>query len=181
MGIRVINSNTENEIEWRIRQDINTARMIYNYTLERLAFQVQLIVLRTPLTSAIKNNDTDTLKQLRSLIRKDPHDPAENSSLDMLNVVDAHGNIIYSPSNPEFRGDNISYDNVLKKCLRAKIPVSSGELLSLETIKRGKPPAPRQSSRKSSDRGHDTQGCIPHFRQPSIPGWSTGWGNPFKQ
>jgi len=139
VGIRVINNNTENEMERRIRQDINTARVIYNYTLERLAFQIQFIALRTPLTSAIKNNDIDTLKQLNKLIRKDPHDPAENSSLDMLNVVDAHGNIIYSPSNPDFRGDSISYDNVLKKCLREKIPASSGELLSLEAIKRENP------------------------------------------
>lgn len=138
VGIRVINNNTKQEIGRRILQDINTARMIYNFTLERLIFRVQFIALGTPLASAIKNNNMDTLKQLNKLIGKDPLNQAERSGMDMLNIVDAQGNIIYSPSSPAFRG-NIYYDDVLKKCLREKIPASSGELLSLEAIKRENP------------------------------------------
>lgn len=136
VGIRVIDQNTEEEIERRVRQDITVARMIYHDTLDRLAFQVEHIALSIPLVNAIEGNDTQGPATLDGLIEKLYR--AQGYGLDMLILTDAEGQAVLNPFNPSMKR-SMSYDSLLQKCLREKTPQSSTALLTLEALKEENP------------------------------------------
>ncbi len=73
---------------------------------------------------------------LRSLIRHEQGTQRQDDSiyLDMLSVVDARGNVLYRAANREAKGDNISWDPVIKNCIEKKSPQSSTELMSTQYI-----------------------------------------------
>ncbi|MBW2545539.1 MAG: cache domain-containing protein [Deltaproteobacteria bacterium] len=131
------------EAQRRVRQDINTARLIYEYNMERLAFQVRSIALRSHLDGATSSGDTLALEDLKRLIRagaegKDGQVPG-GMWLDMLFLVDAEGTVLYRAFNPTVKGDNVLWDPVIRECLDKKTPLSSTELISSERIERENP------------------------------------------
>jgi len=143
VGIKIISRNTMDEAQRRVRQDINTARLIYEYNMERLAFQVRSIALRSHLDGATSSGDTLALEDLKRLIRagaegKDGQVP-EGMWLDMLFLVDAEGTVLYRAFNPAVKGDNVLWDPVIRECLDKKTPLSSTELISSERIERENP------------------------------------------
>ncbi len=50
VGIKIISDSTMNEAQRKVQQDINTAKLVYGYSLERLAFHVSSVALQSPLT-----------------------------------------------------------------------------------------------------------------------------------
>ncbi|MBW2595397.1 MAG: cache domain-containing protein [Deltaproteobacteria bacterium] len=143
VGIKIISRNTMDEAQRRVRQDINTARLIYEYNMERLAFQVRSIALRSHLDGATSSGDTLALEDLKRLIRagaegKDGQVPG-GMWLDMLFLVDAEGTVLYRAFNPTVKGDNVLWDPVIRECLDKKTPLSSTELISSERIERENP------------------------------------------
>jgi two-component system NtrC family sensor kinase len=144
VGIRIINKNTIAEVQRKVQQDINTARLIFDYNMTSLKSQIQCVALRTPLKETVQSRNIDALENLIGLIRDDTA-PSDNSvGLDMLAVVDAEGNVLYRASNPGVRGDNIMWDVVVRKCLDEGVPQSSVEIIPAEVINRENP---RLSSR----------------------------------
>jgi len=143
VGIKIISRNTVDEAQRRVQQDINTARLIYEHNMERLAFQVRCIALRSDLDDAISSGDMLALKDLKGLIRTGMEVKNEQITecmcLDMLFLVDARGNVLYRASNPVARGDNVLWDPVIRECLDKKTPLSSTELISSERIERENP------------------------------------------
>ncbi|MFY9397445.1 MAG: cache domain-containing protein [Desulfomonilia bacterium] len=135
VGITTINKNTLDEVQRKVQQDINTARLIYRHALERLQYQLEFISLRSPLEEAIRMNDPAPLAGLEGLIRTDPQHSDDHRSLDMLTLVDSQGRVIYRVANPGAKGDIILWDPVVRKCLHEKKPQTSGVVMSLETIK----------------------------------------------
>ncbi len=61
VGIKIISSNTMDEAQRKVQQDINTAKLIYGYNMERLAFQIRCVALRSPLGDAISSGDVSSL------------------------------------------------------------------------------------------------------------------------
>ena len=143
VGIKIISTNTMDEAQRRVQQDINTAKLIYEHDMERLAFQVRCVVLRSHLDEAISSGDMLALEDLNGLIRtgveiKDG--PGTGCAcLDMLSLVDAEGTVRYRASNPAVKGDNVWWDPVIRECLDKKTPLSATELISSERIKRENP------------------------------------------
>jgi len=135
VGITTINKSTLDEVQRKVQQDINTAKLIYRHALERLEYQLEFIYLRSPLQEAILNNDPGALSGLEGLIRTGTHYFDDRRALDMLTLVDANGRVIYRVANPEAKGDVILWDPVVRKCLYEKKPQASAVVMSLETIK----------------------------------------------
>jgi len=143
VGIKIISDSTMDEAQRKVQQDINTAKLIYGYNMERLAFQVRCVALRTPLEAAISSGDMTGLEDLKRLIRRGTETRDEQGSecicIDMLSVVDAQGTVLYRASNPEIKGDTVLWDPVIRKCLEEGVPLSSTELIPLEWIRRENP------------------------------------------
>lgn len=143
VGIKIISRNTMDEAQRRVRQDINTARLIYEHDMEKLAFQVRCIALRSHLDEVISSGDMLALEDLDGLIRegleiKDGHGTG-CACLDMLSLVDAEGTVLYRASNPAVKGDNVLWDPVIRECLDKKTPLSATVLISSERIERENP------------------------------------------
>ncbi len=143
VGIRVMNKSTVNEVQRRVQQDINTAKLIYNYNMEKLASQIRYIALRFPLHDTIDSNNLHIREELKRLIHEGTK-PSGNQKdsgmrIDMLSLVDANGTVLYRVFNPEISGDNILRDPVVRKCLEEKAPILSTELMPLQGIKKGNP------------------------------------------
>jgi two-component system NtrC family sensor kinase len=134
VGIRVINKNTIGEVQRKVQQDINTARLIFDYSMGSLKSQIQCVALRTPLKDTVRSQNFIALENLKGLIRDTTETAEDCIGIDMLAVVDAAGNVLYRVSNPPASGDNIMWDPVVKRCLEEGTEQSSTELLSIKAI-----------------------------------------------
>lgn len=135
VGITTINKNTIDEVQRKVQQDINTAKLVYKHNLERLEYQLQFISLRSPMHDAILNNNFEPLEDLKVLIRSGTYQSSEHMALDMLTLVDKNGRVIYRAANPLASGDSILWDSVVRSCLLERKPKSSPEIMSLDIIK----------------------------------------------
>lgn len=136
VGIRVINESTINEVQRRVRQDINTARLIYDYNMERLQSQVRFIASRFPLVETVKSGSFDSLDGLHDLLRRDLHLRDESQCLDMLSIVDAEGTVRFRASASSVTGDDALWEPVIKRCIDEKTPQASTQLMPNEVILR---------------------------------------------
>jgi len=138
ISIWTINKNTIDEVQNRVRQDINTAKLIYNQTLEKIASRILFTAERSDLQVIMVNHDYNKMGILRSLIRYE-HKPSiqgDDIYLDMVTVTDARGNVLYRAANPKVRGDNILWLPIVKKCLENQSLQLSTELMSINEILR---------------------------------------------
>ena len=88
VGIHIISRSTMDEAQRKVQQDINTAKLVYGHNMERLAFQVRCVALRSPLEEVISSGDVSSLADLKRLIRsgtKAPDGPGTDCiCIDML-------------------------------------------------------------------------------------------------
>jgi two-component system NtrC family sensor kinase len=141
VSIWTINKSTIDEVQNRVRQDINTAKLIYNQTLEKIASHILFTAERSDLQVLMANRAYVNMESLRSLIRNEQKTTpqGDDMTLDMITVVNAHGNVLYRVANPEVRGDSMLWLPVVKKCLENKALQLSTELISIKNILRENP------------------------------------------
>jgi two-component system NtrC family sensor kinase len=136
ISIWTINKITIDEVQNRVRQDINTAKLIYNNTLDNIASRIQFIVEGHDPNKIIKNHNLLKMENLKVLIETNPRMQISNDHmfLDMLTLIDASGKVLYRAANPQSKGDNILWDPLVRNCIEKKSRVSSTELMSIEHI-----------------------------------------------
>jgi two-component system NtrC family sensor kinase len=141
ISVWTINRSTIAEVQNRVRQDINTAKLIYNNTLERITSLIQFTAEGADLHEPVTEQDIARMGHLRGLIRKETGAQTQDNHifLDMLTLVDTGGNVLYRAGNPGIRGDNLLQDPVVRNCIEKKTPLSSTELMSIESILRENP------------------------------------------
>jgi len=145
VGIRVIDENTVNEVRGRVQQDINTAKLIYNYSIEKLACRIRYIALQFSLHETTASGTLHVGEELKRLIHEGTQiscTPKDSyyMSIDMLSLVDADGTVLYRAFNPGVSGDNVLLeDPVVRKCLEEKTLQSATELMPIRLIERENP------------------------------------------
>jgi len=139
VGIRAINKNTIDEVQRKVEDDLNVARLIYNNSLEGLSSQLQSVSVRTSLHNAIYSKKLAEMGDLTRLVRRRLDLSHDHLGLDMLSIVDAGGRVLYRVSNPGLKGDSILWDPIVKRCLDERTPVFSTELMTMHEIERENP------------------------------------------
>ena len=141
VGIWTINKSTMDEVQNRVRQDINTAKLIYNHTLERIVSLIQFSAEGSDLYEALGDGKKQRLEHLNGLIRHVQviQTSGEHPFLDMLSVVDMNGKVLYRAANPKISGDDMLWDPVVRKCIETGAPQASTELIPIEKIIRENP------------------------------------------
>jgi two-component system NtrC family sensor kinase len=136
IGTWTINKSTIAEVQDRVQQDINTAKLIYNNTLERIVSLIQFSAEGSDLNDAMADHTLDEMEGLRGFIRSGvaTHAGDDHLFLDMITVVDHRGNVLLRAANPGVSGDNILQDPVVKACIEKKSPQASTELMSIHAI-----------------------------------------------
>ncbi len=133
VSIWTINRSTIAEVQNRVRQDINTAKLIYHNKLDKILSVIQFTAEGTDLCSVMKKKDLSGLEQhMRGLMRKgvDASSAGGNTQLDMLTLVDENGKVLYRAANPWETGDSLRGDALVRKCMETKRPVVSTEIMS---------------------------------------------------
>ncbi len=141
VGIWTINKSTMDEVQNRVRQDINTAKLIYNHTLERIVSLTQFSAEGSDLYEAFAVGKRQRLESLNGLIRHVQviQTSGEHPFLDMLSVVDVNGKVLYRATNRNIKGDDMLWDPVVRKCIKTGAPQASTELIPIEKIIRENP------------------------------------------
>ena len=136
VGIWTINKSTMDEVQNRVRQDINTAKLIYNHTLEKMASLIQFSVEGSDLYEVFTVGKQQRLEGLDGLIRHVQviQTSGEHPFLDMLSVVDMNGKVLYRSTNRNVNGDDMLWDPVVRKCIETQAPQSSTELIPIDKI-----------------------------------------------
>ena len=141
VSIWTINKYNINEVENRVRQDINTAKLIYNNKMDKIMYLIQFTAEGSDLRKLITTNNVRGMAYLKRLIRQelDVQQRNEHVFLDMLTVVDGTGKVLYRVPNPSVFGDTLLNDSVVKNCISAKVPLSSTELMPIQSILKENP------------------------------------------
>jgi len=141
ISIWTINRSTIAEVQNRARQDINTAQLIYNNTLERIMSQVRFCAEGTDVHEFITRHDISRMAYLKRVMRENFEQQPQRYQifLDMLTLIDTTGNVLYRVGNPKLRRDNLLQDPFIKACIEKKLPIASTELMSIENILKENP------------------------------------------
>jgi len=137
LGFYVIKKNIIERAQAKVKNDLNTARLIYQDEIEIIRDVIRFTALRFFVRDAISSNDIDTLKKQLEEIRK-----AE--SLDVLNLTDENGKVLVRSRNPLLYGDNQAHDELLRHAISDKKAVAGTMIVSRdELIKEGQDLAER--------------------------------------
>jgi two-component system NtrC family sensor kinase len=117
------------EVQTRVRLDLNAAWMVYNNRFESIEEFLRVVSLDKSIASAVKADDRTRLARLLNAAK-------EESQIDMLSLVDLDGNVIYRTTNPGARGDDVSSNPLIAKALREQKSVSGTAIVPRDYLER---------------------------------------------
>ncbi len=127
LGAQIISSLIKSEAEDRVRNDLNTARMIYTDTLSNIQDKAEFTAIRTFLADILNGDVNQTyVDELRNFKIKE--------GLDILTITDNRGIVILRINNPKISGDDQSRQELVNAVLKTKQPVSRTVILSAEQL-----------------------------------------------
>ena len=127
LGAQIISSLITTESEERVRNDLNTARMIYMDTLSHIQEKTEFTAVRTFLEDILKGNIEQTyVDELRRFKVKE--------GLDILTITDSNGIVVLRINNPESSGDDQSQQELVKAVLRTKKPVARTVIIPADEL-----------------------------------------------
>ena len=110
-GSRLVKDTIIQEAQVKVKHDLSAAWMVYNEKLNNIKEIVSLTASREGLHDAIKANDKSYI--LRNLRRV-----REEEGLDILNLTDRNGKVVFRTRNPEVVGDDQSQDDIIREALK---------------------------------------------------------------
>jgi two-component system NtrC family sensor kinase len=127
LGAQIISSLVKSEAEDRVRNDLNTARMIYTDTLSNIQDKAEFTAVRTFLADILNGDVNQTyVDELRNFKVKE--------GLDILTITDDKGVVVLRINNPESSGDDQSHQALVNAVLKTKQPVARTVILPAEEI-----------------------------------------------
>ncbi|MBW1701822.1 MAG: cache domain-containing protein [Deltaproteobacteria bacterium] len=127
IGIKLIDKSIVPRIQDKVRVDLNSAREIFQGTIDDIQDVIRLTSISFFLRERILNNDMEGLISELQKIRL-------RESLDILNLTDPEGNILLRTRNSEEKGNNQAFKEVIKRALNGRSVVKSTEIISEEEL-----------------------------------------------
>ncbi len=125
--VRYINSVLVQEVQTRVRLDLNSARRVYDDRIEFIEQFLSAMALNRSIAEAVENRDTARLDNLMQGVRR-------ASEIEMFDLVDLDGRVIYRRASPQTSGDDVSGNPLIAKTLRTQEPVSGTLILTREAL-----------------------------------------------
>jgi two-component system NtrC family sensor kinase len=139
VGVTTISSLIVNEAEDRVKNDLNTARLIYVDKLDGLRQAAEFTANRT-FTEAVllqKNITQDTINVLKTF--------KANERLDILTLTDKNGIVVLRVNNPDFKGDDQSGQELVHAVLTKRTLVVGTIIFSANDLKNESPQLAEQA------------------------------------
>jgi len=123
VGIQIINNRIIEEAQERVRNDLNTAREIYQTRLihveDTVKFTAARFFLRDVLRGDISQEYLDEFVRIK-----------DSEGLDVLTITDSAGKVVLRVNNPSMKGDDQSQDEIVAAVLKTKAPASGTTIIS---------------------------------------------------
>ncbi len=128
VGVETISSLTVAEAEDRVRNDLNTARLIYQEKLNQVSQATEFTAGRTFIEKIFLEDVIDQvyvseLERFKS-----------NENLDILNFTDSRGTVLLRINNPGQKGDDQSSQALIQAVLRTKAPAQGTLIVPLKDL-----------------------------------------------
>jgi len=117
------------EVQTRVRLDLNSARSVYDKEIEDIAEFLQAVAVRRPIAGRLAEEVRGDLGKVLQTIRRE-------KKLDMLTLVGPDGRVIYRTHNPQQSGDDLSGNPILAKTLRDRTPASGTVIVPREMLEK---------------------------------------------
>jgi two-component system NtrC family sensor kinase len=112
-----------NEVQTRVRLDLNSARAMYDSHIQNIATFLQAAGQGRALAGATSQNDH---VELGSILRQ----LQQTSHLDLISVVDPQGRVLRRAREADRTGDDLSANPLIARALREKQPATGTLILS---------------------------------------------------
>lgn len=129
VGVQLIADRIVSEAQERVGTDLNSAREIYLNRLGKISDEIRFVSERTFVRNGSVYRDREKLAEQLAGIR-------EREKLDVLSITDQNGKVLLRTTNPDLYGDNLSYDEILKRVVEKKEIVSSTEIVSVNELRK---------------------------------------------
>ncbi|KPJ60652.1 MAG: hypothetical protein AMJ46_05150 [Latescibacteria bacterium DG_63] len=127
--VRHINSVLVQEVQTRVRLDLNSAWRVYNNRIEIIEQFLRAMALNRSIAEAVENRDRARLDDLMQGVRR-------ASQIEMFILADLDGRVIYRRANPQKSGDDVSDNPIIAKVLSTQGPVSGTVILTREALEK---------------------------------------------
>jgi len=127
VGIQLIGDRVVTEAQEMVRQDLNSAREIYQNKLLHINDVVRLTATRFFLINALIAGDINQ-------VTAELYSVKQREGLDILTVTDATGNVLFRASNPDQFGDNVSDDELVSAAINGKLPIYATEIVPSDIL-----------------------------------------------
>ncbi|MBT3190594.1 MAG: HAMP domain-containing protein [Anaerolineae bacterium] len=132
VGVRLTSSLILLEAQEKVRNDLNSAREIYQNKLSHIDDVIRHTGERFFLKDALLSNNWNTAFDEVDRIR-------EEENLDCLAITDKYGYVLIRTCNPGFTGDNQGHDAIINRVLYSKESVASTIIVSGEDLQKDTP------------------------------------------
>ena len=128
VGVKTISDLTVAEAEERVKNDLNSARLIYQVKIDTISQAVKFTAARTFIEDILSGEEIpqEYIIEL-SRFRK-------TQGLDILTLTDEHGTVLLRTNNPDRKGDDQSTLEIVMEVIERKVPVSGTSIISAEDL-----------------------------------------------
>ncbi len=151
------------EVQTRVRLDLNSARQIYNSYIDGIARFLRAIALDQSIAESIEKNDRDNLFRLIEVAYTE-------SKMDMLTVIGPDGRVIARAHNQGSVGDDLSKNPIIARALLTRAPVTGSIIVSHEHLQN----EGADLARRASFEIRETPGARPSTRKVESDGMVVG-------
>jgi len=127
VGIKLIDKSIVPRIQDKVRVDLNSACEVFQTTVTHIQDIIRLTSSRFFLKESITDNNIDELNAELQKVRQE-------ESLDILNLTDAKGTVLFRAANPNEKGDSQASNELIKRVLAEKKSIVSTEILLKEEL-----------------------------------------------
>lgn len=133
VGVETISNLIVAEAEERVRNDLNTARLIYQAKLDQVSQAVEFTAVRTFIENILLEEDVDQ-GYVDELVRF-----KINEGLDILTFTDNSGIVVLRTNNPDEKGDDQSDQTLISTVIGTKAPAAGTVIVSADDLKSESP------------------------------------------
>ena len=127
--VRHINRVFLQEVQTRVRLDLNSAWMVYNNRIESIEQLLRTVSLDHSIASAVRANDRTKLARLLDAAH-------EEGQIDILSLVNLDGKVLYRTTNPAKWGDDVLNNLLIAKALHGQKSISGTVIVPREYLER---------------------------------------------
>lgn len=139
VGVTTISTLIVNEAEERVRNDLNTARLIYSNKLDQVYQAAQFTAVRTFIGDILLQKDT-AQTYTNAIVQFQ-----RNEGIDILSFTDSRGIVVLRASNPNRKGDDQSSQELVSAVLRTRMPAESTIIMSAGELQTESPQLAEQA------------------------------------